>query len=98
MRIIVVCLLGALWGTDASAMRCGKQLVYAGMNRIQVEDRCGSPNDRSRRFETIYREINEDETVAREIEIEEWFYKGRSRDLDRRLIFVDGYMVREEVP
>ena len=97
MRTILFCTL-ILAGLDAYAMRCGKQLVTEGMNRFQVLDRCGEPDDRNRRFETRYRRISDDESVAFEIEIEEWFYQGNARDLDKRLIFIDGRMVREVVP
>ena len=98
MRNLVFCILAMTVGGAADAMRCGKQLVLEGMSRSQVRHRCGEPDDRVRRFETVYRRINEDETIAREIEIEEWDYTGNSRDLDKRLIFIDGRMVREEVP
>lgn len=97
MRAVIFCVL-LLAGVEAMAMRCGKNLVTEGMNRFQVIDRCGEPDDRNRRFETRYRRLSEDESVAYEIEIEEWFYQGNSRDLDKRLIFIDGRMVREEVP
>ncbi len=98
MRPLLIGML-ALWvSSEAQAMRCGKQLVSTGMNRTQVLDRCGEPDDRSRRFELVHRRINKLETVSREIEIEEWYYQRGSRDLARRLIFIDGRMVREEIP
>ncbi len=97
MRTILFCML-MLAAVDAMAMRCGKQLVTQGMNRFQVLERCGEPDDRNRRFEVRYRRVSEDESAAYEVEVEEWFYAGGPRDLDKRLIFVDGRMVREDVP
>jgi len=98
MRHLWLGLLALLVGSEALAMRCGKQLIANGMNRIQVLERCGEPDDRNRRFEIVHRRINKLETVSREIEIEEWYYQRGSRDLARRLVFIDGRMVREEIP
>lgn len=82
---------------DAWAMRCGNQLVTTGMTRYEVRERCGEPDDISKRYATVYRRTAVDETVAVEVEIEEWFYEGGRNKLDRRLKFVNGALESEEV-
>jgi hypothetical protein len=79
----------------AHAMRCGNQLVLEGMTRYEVRERCGEPDDKSKRYATVYRRTAIDETVAVEIEIEEWFYDGGSTKLDRHLKFIDGRLDSE---
>ncbi len=87
----------ALTPMSADAMRCGNNLVFEGMTRHEVRKRCGAPDDSSRRFETIYRRNNLNEAVAIEIEIDEWIYDLGSNTLDRRLIFINGRMHKEEI-
>lgn len=90
-------LAGLAVSNPAWALRCGTQLVVEGMSRYQVRQRCGEPQDIVRRYATVYRQITPTETIAREIEIEEWFYDLGSTRLNRRLIFVDGVLDREEI-
>lgn len=87
----------ALTSVSAEAMRCGNNLVTEGMTRHEVRKRCGAPDDSSRRFETIYRRNSVNEAVAFEIEIDEWIYDLGSNTLDRRLIFVNGRLHKEEI-
>ncbi len=94
---IVLCLGLALPWHAAEAMRCGKDLVREGMTRYEVRERCGEPDDISRRYKTVYRHMAHDQAVAIEVEIEEWFYDGGSNRLDRLLRFVNGRLVREDV-
>jgi hypothetical protein len=94
---VVVLLCGLLPWCAAEAMRCGKNLVVEGMTRYEVRERCGEPDDISRRYETVYRQLSHQQTVAIELEIEEWFYDGGSNRLDRLLRFVNGRLVHEEV-
>ncbi|GMU44525.1 MAG: DUF2845 domain-containing protein [Xanthomonadales bacterium] len=82
---------------SAHALRCGNALVTEGMTRHEVRKRCGDPDDASVRYETVYRRNHRHESVAIEIEIEEWFYDFDSNRLDRRLIFVNGRLHEEEV-
>lgn len=81
----------------ALALRCGNQLVTEGMSRHEVRKRCGNPDDSNVRYETIYRRTAHDESVAIEIEVEEWYYDFGSNSLDRRLIFINGRLQSEEI-
>lgn len=92
--LLLCCLLP--WSA-AEAMRCGKDLVVEGMTRYEVRERCGEPDDISRRYKTVYRHMSHQQAVAIEVEIEEWFYDGGSNRLDRLLRFVNGRLVHEEV-
>ena len=96
LTVLITAVL-ALSSSVADAMRCGNKLVLEGMTRLEVRKRCGDPDDSSRRFETIYRRNSRDEAVAIEIEIDEWIYDLGSNTLDRRLIFVNGRLQREEL-
>lgn len=96
--VLLVALSGlALYAAPAAAMRCDNKLVIEGMTRYEVRERCGDPDDISKRYATVYRRTAHDETVAVEIEIEEWFYDGGSNKLDRRLQFINGRLDNEKV-
>ena len=95
-HLILTALLG-LVSTNAMALRCGNQLVTEGMSRHEVRKRCGNPDDRMSRYETVYRRTATNESVAVEVEIEEWIYDFGSNTLDRRLIFVNGRLHKEEI-
>jgi hypothetical protein len=98
MRRCAILILSLLLPFQAAeAMRCGNDLVREGMTRYEVRERCGEPDDISRRYKTVYRHVAHDRTVAVEVEIEEWFYDGGSNRLDRLLRFVNGRLVREDV-
>ena len=97
MRLIPATLILLAFAAPAHALRCGNKLVTEGMTRHEVRERCGNPDDASRRFETIYRRTQHDEAVAIEIEIEEWFYEFGSNRLDRRVIFVNGRVHQIEI-
>ncbi|MBK8068313.1 MAG: DUF2845 domain-containing protein [Rhodanobacteraceae bacterium] len=97
MRLIPIALILLAFTAPAHALRCGNQLVMEGMTRHEVRERCGNPDDTSRRFETVYRQTEQHEAVAIEIEIEEWFYDFGSNRLDRRVIFVNGRVHEIEV-
>lgn len=83
--------------TPALAMRCGTQLVLEGMTRYEVRERCGEPHDISRRYTTVYRHISATESIAREVEVEQWYYDLGSNRLNRRLTFIDGRLQKREV-
>ena len=97
MRLIPATLILLAFAAPAHALRCGNKLVTEGMTRHEVRERCGNPDDASRRFETIYRQTQHHEAVAIEIEIEEWFYEVGSNRLDRRVIFVNGRVHQIEI-
>lgn len=99
MRPTHLLLIGmlALVSTQAHALRCGNDLVREGMSRYEVRKRCGDPDDSYVRYETVYRRNSRDEQVAYDIEFEEWIYDFPSNRLDRRLIFVNGYLFKEEI-
>lgn len=99
MRTLILGLSALMlsYAGDSWAMRCGNQLVTTGMTRYEVRERCGEPDDVSRRFATVYRNTAADETIAVEVEIEEWFYEGGRNRLDRRLKFVNGALESEEI-
>ena len=109
MRLIPAALILLAFAAPAHALRCGNKLVTEGMTRHEVRERCGNPDDASRRFETIYRQtqhhdqfpivhaVVDHEAVAIEIEIEEWFYEFGSNRLDRRVIFVNGRVHQIEI-
>ncbi len=96
VRLLLIALLG-LTSTSAYALRCGNQLVNEGMSRFEVRKRCGDPDDSQIRYETHYRRNALDEAVAYEVEIDEWIYDFGSNRLDRRLIFINGRLVKEEI-
>ncbi len=93
--LIPVVLLFAPFAS-ADAMRCGNQLATEGMTRYQVSERCGEPDDVVSRVDVVYRHVAPDRTVAREVQIEEWYYDRPSNSFDRRLVFVDGRLRRVE--
>jgi hypothetical protein len=95
-HLLLIALLG-LVSTQAYALRCGNSLVTEGMSRHEVRKRCGNPDDSYTRYETIYRRTAGDEAVAYEIEINEWIYEFGSQTLDRRLIFINGRLYKEEI-
>lgn len=95
-HLLLIALLG-LTSTQALAMRCGNNLVREGMSRYEVRKRCGNPADSFVRFETVYRRNSRDEQVAYDIEFEEWIYDLGKGSFDRRLIFVNGYLFKEEI-
>ena len=95
-HLSLIALLG-LVSTDAMALRCGNQLVSEGMTRYEVRKRCGDPDDSQVRYETHYRRTALDESVAVEVEIDEWLYDFGSNPLDRRLIFINGRLFKEEI-
>ncbi len=95
-HLILIAMLG-LASTDASALRCGNSLVTEGMSRHEVRKRCGNPDDSQVRFETFYRRTAQHEAVAYEIEIEEWIYDFGRNSFDRRLIFINGRLYKEEI-
>jgi len=95
-HVLLIALLG-LVSTQAFALRCGNNLVREGMSRYEVRKLCGDPDDSSVRYETVYRRNSRDEHVAYEIEFEEWIYDFGSTSLDRRLIFVNGNLYKEEI-
>jgi hypothetical protein len=99
MRVMHLMLLAilAVIATPAEALRCGNKLVLDGMTRYEVRQRCGEPDDMSRYYRTVYRQSARDESVAIDIEIEEWFYDFGSNRLNRRLIFVNGRLQKEEI-
>ncbi len=95
-RLLLIALLG-LASMQAYALRCGNSLVTEGMSRHEVRKRCGNPDDSYTRYETVYRRTAGDEAVAYEVEINEWIYEFGSQTLDRRLIFINGYLFKEEI-
>lgn len=97
MRPISAALILLAFAAPAHALRCGNKLVTDGMTRHEVRERCGNPDDATRRFETIYRQTQHREAVAIEIEIEEWFYDFGSNRLNRRVIFVNGRVHEIEI-
>jgi hypothetical protein len=80
----------------ANAMRCGNLLASEGMTRYEVRQRCGDPDDVITRVDVVYRRLGPDRTVAREVQIEEWYYDRPSNSFDRMLLFVDGRLSRIE--
>jgi DNA mismatch repair ATPase MutL len=95
-HLILIALLG-LTSMPADALRCGNSLVREGMSRHEVRKRCGNPVDSSVRYETFYRKTARDESVAYDIEIEEWIYDFGRNSFDRRLIFINGRLYKEEI-
>ena len=95
-HLSLIALLG-LVSTDAMALRCGNQLVSEGMTRYEVRKRCGDPADSQVRYETHYRRTTVDESVAYEVEIDEWIYDFGSNRFDRRLIFINGRLFKDEI-
>jgi len=95
-RLLLIALLG-LTSTQVYALRCGNQLVTDGMTRYEVRKRCGDPDDSYLRYETHYRRNALDESVAYEVEVDEWIYDFGSSSLDRRLIFINGRLFKEEI-
>ena len=95
-HLLLIALLG-LASTQAHALRCGNQLVQEGMTRYEVRKRCGDPDDSYLRYETHYRRNAHDESVAYDVEIDEWIYDFGSNRLDRRLIFINGRLFKEEI-
>jgi len=91
--LVLLCLVS----TPALALRCGNQLVNEGMTRYEVRKRCGDPDDSYLRYETHYRRNAHDESVAYDVEIDEWIYDFGSNRLDRRLIFINGRLFKEEI-
>jgi hypothetical protein len=79
----------------AEAMRCGNKVVSRGDTQYQVRQRCGEPDDISRRWITVYQRVGPDREVAVDVEVVEWLYDfGRNR-LVTRLRFVDGVLEEE---
>ena len=79
----------------AEALRCGSKVVSLGDTQYQVRQRCGEPDDVTRRWVTVYQRVSPDREVAVDVEVVEWLYDfGRNR-LVTHLRFVDGVLERE---
>jgi hypothetical protein len=79
----------------AEALRCGSKVVSLGDTQYQVRQRCGEPDDVTRRWVTVYQRVSPDREVAVDVEVVEWLYDfGRNR-LVTRLRFVDGVLEHE---
>jgi hypothetical protein len=91
--LILVLLLAS---SHAFAMRCGSRLVIDGDQDFQVRDRCGEPfwTDSYANLEIIgaYGPIEQ----QREVQFDVWYYNFGPHQLMRRLIFRDGYLLRED--
>jgi hypothetical protein len=96
VHLLLIALLGLI-SMPAEALRCGNSLVREGMSRHEVRKRCGNPDDSYVRYETFYRRTARNESVAYDIEIEEWIYDFGSTSFDRRLIFINGRLYKEEI-
>lgn len=84
---------------DASAMRCGNQLVFIGDRHSDVLNKCGEPDEREERPEKRYfRVFQEGKSfqVLQEVLVEEWTYNLGPTMFIRILRFENGRLVKIE--
>jgi hypothetical protein len=90
------CLAALCASAPVHAMRCGNRLVAEGDRDVQVRGRCGDPywTDRWSTLEVV----GAGGPVERQASVgfEAWYYNFGPRQLLRRLVFRDGFLVREE--
>ena len=96
-RLTLICVAAAtlMCAQSASALRCGSKVVGAGDSQYLVRQRCGEPDDISRRWITVYQRVSADREVAVDVEVIEWIYDFGPNRLVTYLRFVDGEL-REE--
>lgn len=81
---------------SAFAMRCGNQLVTAGMRDFQVRERCGEPfwTDAYTGVDVIGAYGPEERQI--EFQVDVWYYNFGPRQFMRRFVFRDGALVAED--
>lgn len=81
---------------SAFAMRCGNQLVTAGMRDFQLRQRCGEPfwTDRYTQVDVAgaYGPVERQRTVQFDV----WYYNFGPRQFMRRFVFHDGELAAED--
>jgi hypothetical protein len=102
IRLVAVSVLvaGLLLAEDASAMRCGNQLVLIGDRHYDVLSKCGEPDAREERPEKRYfRVFREGQflEVLQEVIVEEWTYNLGPNLFIRILRFENGRLVEIEM-
>lgn len=93
--LALVAFLLLLCSDQAYALRCGNKVVSLGDSQYLVRQRCGEPDDISRRWVTVYQRVAPGREEAVDVEVVEWLYDFGPNRLLTRLRFVDG-VLREE--
>ncbi len=84
----------SLISVNASALRCGTDLIVEGDLKIQVEEKCGKPISKEVIGYTLRRVPYPGGSQEREHQLEEWIYKfSRYYDV---LTFEAGRLIRIE--
>ena len=101
-RLVAVSVLvsGLLLGAgNASAMRCGNQLVLIGDRNHDVLRKCGEPDEREERPEKRYFRVFREGgffEVLQEVTVEQWTYNLGPNMFIRILRFENGRLVEIE--
>jgi hypothetical protein len=97
---VSVLVWGLLFGAgNASAMRCGNQLVLIGDRHYDVLGKCGEPDAREERPEKRYFRVFREGRffeVLEEVTVEEWTYNLGPNMFIRILRFENGRLVEIE--
>ncbi|WP_027713680.1 DUF2845 domain-containing protein [Desulfuromonas sp. TF] len=100
LAVVSVLVSGLLLGAgNASAMRCGSQLVLIGDRHHDVLSKCGEPDEREERPEKRYFRVFREGgffEVLQEVTVEEWTYNLGPNMFVRILRFENGRLVEIE--